>query len=1019
MHRFALVLGLTLTPAAAADVAVLVPDRPIERRLADGESHRYAVELPHGAWRVAVEQRGIDVVVEAFGGDGGSLAVVDLPFDRQGTETLLVETGVFEIEVRPRDAGVAAGSYRLVLARLPDDDAERLAAERAMTAAAASCARGTTEADRSALGYFRRAVAGWRRLGDRRAEALTLHAVGLVHRRLGELRYAADLFGQALESWREVGDVSFVATALNDLGLARWDLGDATAAEPLFEDAMARYRALGESYNEAAARNNLCLLYHSRGELARAGGCYRAALEVLAASPDRRLEGTLRNNLGGVHDRLGEPAEARRAFLAALELRRAAGDRHGEADTLNNLASLDRYTGRWRDALERWGRALELYRALGDRRREATALNNLGYAYLTLGEPERARSFFVEALPLRRAGEDRRGEAITLNHLGTVYRRLGDARAAADFRRQALELRRALGDRRGEARLLMWLGRDALDDDAASALKRFDDAVALFAEVDDPRNAVLAASGRGRALAALGRSGEAAAELERALARHHELADAMGEVDTRVALAEVERRRGHPDAALAHALAAAAALEGLRGGVPSPELRATFLASRRRAYEIAIDVLVDQGRPGEALTLAERARARGLLDLLAESGIDPDRGVEAALRARRRELLDRLRLAERRGGPPAPILAELDRVEAEIRRTSPAYASLTRPEPLAADGIQALLDPGVTLLQYSLGEERGTVWRVTRDSLAAHALPSRAEIEDAARRAHRELATVEVGAAARGSALAELAAMVLGPVAGDLAGERLVIAADGALHYIPFAALPAAGGEPLVVGYEVAQVPSMSALAVERRPRPSRAAVVVADPLFSGRFDPLPASRLEAEALTALLPADAISVLTGAAASREALLGGALGGARVVHLATHGVIDAARPELSGLALAGDGFLALGDVYELALDAELVVLSGCRTALGREVRGEGLVGLTRGFFYAGAPRVLASLWRVEDRATAELMARFYRALFDDGQRPATALRAAQLAVRAERRWRDPSYWAGFVLQGDWR
>ncbi|HEX6864203.1 MAG TPA: CHAT domain-containing protein, partial [Thermoanaerobaculia bacterium] len=149
-------------------------------------------------------------------------------------------------------------------------------------------------------------------------------------------------------------------------------------------------------------------------------------------------------------------------------------------------------------------------------------------------------------------------------------------------------------------------------------------------------------------------------------------------------------------------------------------------------------------------------------------------------------------------------------------------------------------------------------------------------------------------------------------------------------------------------------------------------------------------------------------------------------GFRVVHFATHGVLDAERPALSGLALsmvgpdgsAQEGFLHLRDVYGLRLDADLVVLSGCRTALGRELRGEGLVGLTRGFLYAGAPRVVASLWKVEDRATSELMTRFYRALWEEGLAPAAALRSAQLSLRRERRWRDPYFWAGFVLQGAW-
>ena len=148
---------------------------------------------------------------------------------------------------------------------------------------------------------------------------------------------------------------------------------------------------------------------------------------------------------------------------------------------------------------------------------------------------------------------------------------------------------------------------------------------------------------------------------------------------------------------------------------------------------------------------------------------------------------------------------------------------------------------------------------------------------------------------------------------------------------------------------------------------------------------------------------------------------------RVVHFATHGIADSRNPELSGLVLSlvdangrpQEGFLGLSDVYELDLAADLVVLSGCQTALGKEVRGEGVMGLTRGFLYAGVPRVVASLWKVQDRTTAELMTRFYRAMWKDQKSPAAALREAQQSLRREPRYRDPYSWAGFILQGDWR
>jgi CHAT domain-containing protein len=189
----------------------------------------------------------------------------------------------------------------------------------------------------------------------------------------------------------------------------------------------------------------------------------------------------------------------------------------------------------------------------------------------------------------------------------------------------------------------------------------------------------------------------------------------------------------------------------------------------------------------------------------------------------------------------------------------------------------------------------------------------------------------------------------------------------------------------------------------------------------------LAASAIEAQTIAHLVAPDDRLVASGFAATRQAVLGTDLSDYRVVHFATHGLIDTRYPALSALALSSydangqmqQGLLRLQDIYSLRLNASLAVLSACDTALGREVRGEGLIGLTRGFLHAGAQSVVATLWQVPDRATAALMERFYRGLIEDGLQPVRALRAAQLGIRSERRWANPHFWAAFVVQGDWQ
>jgi len=297
-----------------------------------------------------------------------------------------------------------------------------------------------------------------------------------------------------------------------------------------------------------------------------------------------------------------------------------------------------------------------------------------------------------------------------------------------------------------------------------------------------------------------------------------------------------------------------------------------------------------------------------------------------------------------------------------------------------------------------------------------------------------------------------------------LTKKRLLIVPDGLLHFVPFAALPAPGSStPLALGQEMVLLPSASALAALRargaaRLPPSGLLAVLADPIF-GPTDPrlsrvalagrptrspalersalavglaalprVPFSQKEARSIVASAPAGEHVELLGFAASRDAVLGGRLSRHRFIHIASHTLLNSEEPEFSGVVLSAfddsgrpvNPFLQLDEIFGLALPAELVVLSGCRTALGKNNGPEGLMSLSHAFLYAGASRVLASLWKVDDEATAELMALFYKGLFGSQRlSPAAALRQAQLEIAAQPRWRSPYFWAGFVLQGEWR
>lgn len=362
---------------------------------------------------------------------------------------------------------------------------------------------------------------------------------------------------------------------------------------------------------------------------------------------------------------------------------------------------------------------------------------------------------------------------------------------------------------------------------------------------------------------------------------------------------------------------------------------------------------------------------------------------------------------------------------------------------------------------------------MTQSSLALFELPGRGRIEALARTAHDLLGTPDPGRAAEvRQSLAALSDVLLGPVRESLRDERLVVVAEGALLYVPFAALPVpdlnapGAAVPLVVRHEIVSLPSMAVLGELRRTAAAReprglSLAVLADPVFAkddprvtaekqggadaaapasgeavrgapGGIPGIPTARLawtrrEAEGIAAEAGARPTLLALDFDASRDLATSPRLADVRIVHFATHGVIDSRAPELSGLVFSlvdaqgrpRDGILRLVDIYRLRLAADLVVLSGCETALGEKLRGEGLVGLTHGFLHAGATHVLSSLWNVRDRATAELMKAFYRGLFHDNLTPAAALRQAQVSLWRQHEWRSPYFWAGFVLQGDWR
>jgi len=921
---------------------------------------------------------------------------------------------------------------------------------------------GSVESLRQAIGKLEQMLILSQQASEERLEAMALVGLGKVYSDLGEVEQALEYYDQALPLHRALGDRQGEATTLNNLGGLYSDLGEVEQALEYYDQALPLYRVLEDRQGEAITLSNLGVLYDSLGEKQQALEYYNQALPVLRAVGDRQGEATTLSNLGVLYDSLGEVEQALEYYDQALPLHRALGDRQREATTLNSLGGLYDFLGEKEQALEYYHQALPLRRVVGDRSGEANALISLGFLYHSQEEMEQAIEYTNQALSLFRAVGNRSGEAATLNTLGRLYRSQGEMEQALESTNQALSLTRAIGDRREEATALNNLGEFwGNQGEIERAIEYTNQALPLTRAVGDRQN----------------------------------------EANTLSHLAYLESNQNNLETSLTHIQESIAILEDLRSNIGSQDLRASFFATVQDNYQFYIDLLMElhQQNPGkgydaQALHISERSRARGLLELLTEANANIRQGADPQLLAQEQVLLQKLNTLEQQRYDLASagnqeqaqalqpqierVLQELDRLEAQIRTTSPRYANLKYPQPLTLEQIQQqVLDEGTALLQYSLGKERSFLWVVTKEGMTSHVLPPRAEIEKASNNMRRWL--IDRNVAIRNSifvqfskASEELSDLILSPAIRQLGNsKRLVIVPDGALHYIPFStlALPESTEyEPLLKQYEIVNLPSSSSLAITRNqvqgrsPAPQNVAIL-ADPVFSAEDERLtskaqananpqsiseelaqsrlertlrdssvelkriPFTRTEAENILAITP-ESSKIFLDFEANLKAAQSSDLSQYRVIHLATHGLLNVENPELSGIVFSlineqgqtQNGFLQLAQIFNLDLPAELIVLSACETGTGENIRGEGMVGLTRGFMYAGSPRVLASLWKVDDQSTATLMTEFYQYYLQEGLTPAQALRQAQLAMweNKEGTW-QPYYWSAFVLQGEWR
>jgi CHAT domain-containing protein len=966
-----------VSPAPPCKGIPIKPGSSIQQELIGGSAHCYKIELAVNDFlRVLVDQKGIDVVLTIFAPDGQKVSEVDRPTGSRGKETISViagSAGSYTLEVRSLESVAAEGQYFLSVdpsRPAVGQDSTGILAEQTVSEAERLRARGSAESLRMAIKKFDRAAALWAAVNQPYEEAIALYGSGLSCTSLSENQTAIQYLARAIA---------------------------------LFD---------GDEHGKGLARAAIAWPYMYLGDYDQAFQNFSLAFELYHNEENVRGEGIALYGIGWVDALRGQNEEALKNFSESLSRRRIAQDRRGEALTLTGLAKIEGRLGNYSKVLAYFQQALQILPTPHDRYVEADILSNLGWVHSALGQNTLAMDYFQCALPLRQLTGDSIGEATTLYGISSIERRL------------------------------------------------------------------------------------------------HHLQEAQQAIEEALGIIESLRLRG-----------------------TNQQLRISYFASIQDYYDFYISILMERHNlqpsaayAAKALQACERARARGLIDLLAEARIDLRRGVAPSVINQERTISEKLGavaehqppLANNEGPEEEQALAlkardlsnQFEAVKGAVRSANPAYAALIQPQPLSAPEIQKQLDNETVLIEYALGRDRSYAWSVTATEVRSYELPAREGIEslvhqfyDAlternrvepaenreARRERFDRADVTAGRDSR-----ELSRMLLWPIHEVTGTKRIIFVSTGALQFVPFAALVerpsmstednaaaalqssvgAQASRPLMVDHEIVVLPSATTLAVirkqtEKRKPQTKAVAVIGDPVFSSsddrlqlasnstlvqfapdairqiaglpvrangwptergsQFPRLISSRWEANRIVSLVPRDAGKLFLDFAASRETALSGELGRYRFVHFATHALIDD-DPNLSGIVLSlvddrghqQNGFLSTNDIFTLKLPVELVVLSACRTGLGKDIKGEGLVGLTRGFMYAGVPRIVVSLWNVEDKPTSELMVRLYKFMLGPEKlSPAAALRKAQLELWQDPRWQSPYFWAPFILQGEWK
>ncbi len=853
-----------------------------------------------------------------------------------------------------------------------------------------------------ALEYYNQVLPLLRAMGNRGGEATTLTGIGLVYANLGEKQKALEYYNQALQIRRTVGDRGGEAVALNNIGRVYDDLGEKQKALEYYNQALQIRRTVGDRGGEAVALNNIGGVYDDLGEQQKALEYYNQALPLLHAMGDRGGEATTLSNIGRVYVNLGEKQKALEYYNQALPLRRVVGDRGGEARTLNNIGGVHFRLREQQKALEYYNQALPLYRAVGDRGGESVTLNNIGSVYDDLGEQQKALEYYNQALPLRRVVGDRDGEATTLNNIGGVYFRLGERQKALEYYNQALPLSRAVGGRNGEATILNNVAFILVSQQPELAIALYKQSVNIYESIRQDNQ-----------------------KLPKELRESY----AKSISSTYQDLANLLIKQGRlPEAQAVLELLKLKELNTYTRNVRTSNTGIRFTDAEQKALTEFLTQYGTAARFAQQISNCEAEKCTNLAQLRSQRD-----QVNTAIR----KMLDRLRITLK------DQVIDISKLNTE--EFNQAAKNIVNAQPGTV-----LIYPIVTetkiqfLLAFKAGA--GDQAAVTLRAIDGANIKSE-DLFNTTQQLRQALADPTSDLKTLQAKSQQLYTWLIQPLEAELkSAKHLVFVSDRATRHIPLAALY--DGKDYLINKPYTLTTILAAKTTDAKtPQPKIPNVLA---VGATQFKTAPALEYVASEISAIVqtPQTQQGIFPGLPYLNAQFtfnnLKDSLNGHNILHIATHGKLDPFNIDNSYL-LTSSGEKIDKDKISLLQDyglgsVHLVVLSACDTGTGgKTTEGLEVAGMSHYFMQSGAKSVIASLWQVNDPATALFMQQFYQHL-KAGMSKAQAIQQVQkdfiqskltaknapdrnIGVQADRssaiplNYAHPYFWSPFILIGN--